>query len=153
MSKARGILIVAALLLCAVLPARAQDPQPDGMVVPNGMMGEMIPMMGMPRHIDGWLAFLRAELKITEAQGGIWGDFVDSIHANAARMGDSHASMSHQDAASPDLPHRLFAQEQMMAGRLTAMRRMREAIEPLYVVLSDTQKKIADELLDPHGMM
>jgi hypothetical protein len=117
------------------------------------MMNRLMPMTGTTSHIDGWLAFLRAELKITEAQAAAWGDFADTVHANAARLGESHASMTHQDAASPNLPARLLAQEQMMAGRLTALRRMREAIEPLYTVLSDEQKKIADELLGPRGMM
>jgi hypothetical protein len=126
---------------------------PDGMMGLSGMMARMVPMMGMPGHIDGWLAFLRTELKITEAQAGVWGDFDDAIHASAKRMGESHASMMHQDAASPDLPGRLLAQEQMIAGRLTALRRMREAIEPLYAVLSDAQKKTANELLGPRGMM
>jgi LTXXQ motif family protein len=187
MSTAGGILSVTTLLLCAAVPAGAQDPHHPGpsataapqmpggqpamtggmaqgsgmmrMMDPNGMMGAsevmagMMPMMGMPRHVDGWLAFLRTELRITEAQAAVWGDFADAIHANAARMGEGHASMTHPDAASPNLPERLLAHEQMMAGRLTAMRRMREAIEPLYVVLSDAQKKMANELLSPRGMM
>jgi hypothetical protein len=126
---------------------------PDGMMGSNGMMGRMMPIMGMTRHIDGWLAFLRTELKITDAQAVVWGDFADATHANVARMGDSHASMMHQDAASLDLPARLAAQEQMIAGRLMALRRMRESLEPLYAALSDAQKKMADELLGPHGMM
>jgi hypothetical protein len=176
MSTARGILIGAILLLCAADPARGQAMPGDqpattagtghgagmdgmmktdsrGMMGSSGMMDSMMPMTGMPRHLDGWLAFLRTELKITDAQAGVWSDFAEAIHVNAARMGESHASMSHQDAASPNLPDRLLAQEQMMAGRLTAMRRMRETIDTLYAVLSDAQKKMADELLSPRGMM
>ena len=166
MSTARGILIVTALLLSAAVPARAQDPHHpgppataappvpgDGSAMTDGMMDRLMPMTGTTGHIDGWLAFLRAELKVTEAQATAWGDFADAVHANAARLGASHASMTHQDAGSPNLPARLLAQEQMMAGRLTALRRMREAIEPLYTMLSDAQKKTADELLGPQGMM
>jgi LTXXQ motif family protein len=158
MSAARGIFVVTMLLLCAAVPAGAQDAPQHGSSANSapqtaGDQPAMMSMTSMSRHTEGWLAFLRTELKITEAQAGVWGDFAASIRANVKRMSDSHASMNHQNAASPSLPERLLAQEQMMAGQLAAMRRMREAIESLYAVLSGAQKKVADELLDPQGMM
>jgi hypothetical protein len=42
----------------------------------------------------------------------------------------------------------------MMTAHLEALRKFRAAVEPLYVALSDEQKKTADELLiGPMGMM
>lgn len=62
------------------------------MMGPGMMMGPgtmpMIGMMDPARHVEGRLAFLRAELKITEAQTPQWNAFTDALRANAKRMGD-----------------------------------------------------------------
>lgn len=125
----------------------------DGMMDPDGMMGRMKPMMGMEGHIDGWLAFLRTELRITDTQAAAWNDFADAMRANAVKMNENHASMMPQDAASSGLPARFATQEKMVAGRLDTLRRISQAVDPFYAALNDEQKRLADELLGPHGMM
>src|SRR5215472_2927754 len=65
---------------------------------PMGIMGmirsRMIEMMWA--HTDGALAFLKTELKITDAQTPQWNAFADAVRANAKRMKDMHASMVEQ---------------------------------------------------------
>ena len=105
-------------------------------------------------------AFLRTELKITDAQAGVWNAFADALRANAKKLGEVRASMMPQSAAgqqqAPTLIERLDAQERWMLARLEGTRTMKSALSKLYESLSDDQKKSANELLAPHmgmGMM
>ena len=126
------------------------------------MRGMMRMMMGrdsmggmsmMADHIEGRLAFLKTELKITDAQLPLWDAVADVIRANARSMRSMAEGMmgSAQTAALPD---RLAAREKMMSAHLDALRKFKAAIDPLYAAFSDEQKKTADELLmGPMGMM
>jgi hypothetical protein len=51
-----------------------------------GMMGMMMAMMEMSGHIEGRIAFLKTELKITETQMPQWNAFVEALRGNAGRM-------------------------------------------------------------------
>ena len=140
-------------------PPSAGQPMPHGgmMMGPGGAMAMMggaggIGMMGMADHIEGRIAFLKAELKITEAQMPPWNAFADALRANAemcttmmqgGRMGQDGASMSALD--------RLDHMEKMMSGMLEAVRGTRAALAPLYAVFTEEQKKVADQLI--HGPM
>ena len=59
------------------------------------MMGMMGPGSGMSTidHIEGRIAFLRAELKITDAQMSAWNAFADALRANARKLGEVPAAM------------------------------------------------------------
>jgi hypothetical protein len=51
-------------------------------------------------------------------------------------------------------PDRLDRYERMLSGRLEAVRALKVAAQPLYAVLTDEQKKLADQLMSsPMGMM
>jgi hypothetical protein len=52
------------------------------MIRQNGAMGGMPIMTGMASHVEGRLAFLKTELKITEAQLPLWYAAVDAVCAN-----------------------------------------------------------------------
>jgi hypothetical protein len=54
-----------------------------------GRMG----MMGMADQVERRIAFLKAELKITEAQIPQWNPFADALRKNAHRMGEMPAMM------------------------------------------------------------
>jgi hypothetical protein len=158
-------------------PAPTQ-PAPPASQSGMGMMGEggMINMMGnMPMmqmmammhagagmggmamidHVEGRIAFLRAELKITDAQTSAWNAFADALRANAKSLGEVRASMMpQQGAASQTLVDRLSVQEKWLAVRLDGTRAIKSALINLIGSFSDEQKKAADELLTPHmGMM
>jgi hypothetical protein len=118
----------------------------------NGMGG--MPMMAaMAGHVEGRVAFLKTELKITEAQLPLWNAVAEAIRANAKGMGDMSGGM--MGASQPTtLPDKLAMREKMMTAHLEALHRLKAAVEPLYAALSDEQKKTADELLmGPMGMM
>jgi hypothetical protein len=123
--------------------------------------GGMMPMMhgggmmgGMPfEHVEGRLAFLKTELKITPAQEPQWNKFADAFRSVAkSAQGMHHQMMGGGQAATA--PQRLDAYEKMLTVRLDAVRTVRAAFDPLYASLSDEQKKTADELMSgPMGIM
>ncbi|WP_172428463.1 Spy/CpxP family protein refolding chaperone [Azospirillum brasilense] len=141
-----------------------QDGQ-SGMMGP-GMMGPgMMPMMrqmmmgqhgamGLPfEHVEGRIAFLKAELKITEAQAGPWSAFADTLRSNAKAHQAVHEQMTKGGMPS-SWPDRLAAQQTMLGMRLDAVRALEAVAKPLYAVLTDDQKTLADRLLTgPMGMM
>src|SRR6516225_2707698 len=117
------------------------------------MMGIMPMMPAMAGHVEGRLAFLKTELKITEAQLPLWNAVADAIRANAKGMGEISGGMMGASPAAT-LPDKLAAREKMMTAHLEALRELKAVVDPLYAALSDEQKKTADELLmGPMGMM
>jgi hypothetical protein len=124
------------------------------------MMGGGPAGMAMIDHVEGRIAFLRAELKITEGQANVWNAFADALRANAKKLGEVRASMMSHMAArqqqAPTLAERLNLQEQWLAARLEGTQAIKSAFTNLYGVLTDDQKKTANELLGPQmglGMM
>lgn len=138
----------------------------------GGMMGGKMPMMDMAKmmemmrqsgdgmgmdtidHIEGRVAFLRTELKITEAQQPAWNAFADALRANAKTLGEMRGSMMSQQGAGASLVEKLAFQEKWMAARLEGTRAMKSALTNLVASFSEEQKKTGDELLAPQmGMM
>jgi len=153
----------------------AQAPTASGQ---QGMMGnmpmlnimnmmDMMSMMGggpagmaTIDRIEGRIAFLRTELKITDAQTNAWNSFADALRTNAKKLGEVRTSMmSHMGAAQqqpPALTERLNLQEQWLIARLEETRAMKSALTNLFAVLTEDQRKTANELLGLHmglGMM
>lgn len=108
-------------------------------------------MCGMARHIDGRLAFLKAELKITDDQEKLWDDYASALRGNAEAMTGRCTALKDQGGKKQKLPDRLDTREQFMEARLEALRTTNKALKPLYGALSDTQKEAADELI--HGSL
>jgi hypothetical protein len=138
----------------------------------TNMMGGNMPMMNMMRtmgqsvaetgcagmsgmatidRVEGRIAFLKTELKITDAQAAAWSAFADALRTNAKSLGEVRASMMPQvGAAQQGLIDRLALQERWLAARLEGTRAIKLALTNLVGTLSDEQKKTADELLAPH---
>lgn len=112
-------------------------------------------MMGMPlRHVEGRLAFLKAELKITPAQEPQWTKFADTVRSSAKSAPAAMPPMMQGGAQASTAPDLLGRYEKALASRLETVRALKGAFDPLYAVLSDDQKKSADELLTgPMGIM
>ncbi|HEV2336956.1 MAG TPA: Spy/CpxP family protein refolding chaperone [Stellaceae bacterium] len=120
------------------------------MMMDQGGMGQMGAMMA--GHIEGRIAFLKTELKITAAQQSLWKAVADVMRANAASRGGMSNGMAMMGSAAT-LPTKLAAREKAMAAHLEQLRKLKAAVEPLYAALSDDQKKTADELMsNPMGM-
>jgi LTXXQ motif family protein len=113
-------------------------------------------MCGMAKHIDGRLAFLKTELKITPEQEKLWEDFATVAKDNATSMQERCAAKKAKwkDAKEkgegkerPPLPERLDARAELLEAKLEALRAKTNAVKPLYDALNDEQKKTADELI------
>jgi LTXXQ motif family protein len=127
-----------------------------GMMGGMGMGGGSASMCGrMTAHIEGRLAFLKAEINITPEQEALWKDYANAVRDNAKTMsGRCTSLMGDSGASEKSLPDRLDAQEQFVAARLDALRATNKALKPLYQALSDAQKKLADQLIrSSTGMM
>jgi hypothetical protein len=115
--------------------------------------GMMSMMMAGASHTEGRLAFIKAELKITDAQTPQWNAFADAVRANASTMGDMHRSMASQHQPGAALPERLATEEKVLSAQLAALKKVQEAVSKLYEVLTPEQKKAADGIvLGPMGM-
>ena len=142
---------------------------PQGMIGGNMPMANMMQMMGMMGRsggesgcggmsgmatidrVEGRIAFLKTELKITDAQSGAWNAFADSLRSNAKSLAEVRASMMPPQSPTPrSLIDRLALQEKWLAARLEGTRAIKSALTNLAGTLSDEQKKAADELLTPH---
>ena len=118
-----------------------------------GMMQMMMGQNGMVGHLEGRIAFLKAELHITEAQQPLWNAVAEAIRGNAKSMTDMPHGMAMM-GSSGTLPEKLAAHEKMMTAHLDGMRKLRTALDPLYAALSADQKKTADSLMiGPMGVM
>jgi len=120
----------------------------DAQVNMPGMGG-----MGMTEHTAGRIAFLRAELQITDAQSKAWDAFADAMQKIGSQMKAANMPMM-DEASAPQLLARLDSQERMLTARLEGVRAMKAAFAPLYDALSAEQRKTADDLLANHmGLM
>ena len=156
---------LALILALAISPAlaaetEAEPHQPAGATanansMPGCIMSDaeggmpMMRMMGqngmamMAKHIEGRLAFLKTELKITDAQLPLWNAFAQAMRDTAAAMQTMpHAMMGMSKATT--LPDKLAAHETMLAAHLEAVRKLKTAADPLYAALNADQKKTAD---------
>jgi len=126
-----------------------------GMAMPGMGMSGMDPAgMAMVDRVEGRIAFLRAELKITDAQAQAWDVFAAALRDNAKRLGEVRATIGGQAASPSGLGQRLANQELWLSARLDGIRAIKAAFVPLYSALATDQQKTADELLGMHmGLM
>lgn len=144
---------------------------PSGGMAMDKMMGgnmeQMAPMMRMMRgmgpmggemrmmpseHVEGRIAFLKTELKISDAQLPQWNAFADALRSGANQMGTTMQAM--RSGMPGNFPARLDAMVTMMSARLDGLKATAVAAKSLYAVLDDAQKKTADELImSPMGGM
>lgn len=130
----------------------------------NGMMKMMMDMMAggdmgqmmSPEHIEGRIAFLSTELKLTKAQRPLWDAVAEALRANAHSakdmMAKMPAGMMGGDTAPETPVERIEVQERMLSTRLEGLRRLKVALAPFYASLDDAQKAVADKLLAPAPM-
>ena len=117
-----------------------------------GMVGMDMPGTAMIERVEGRIAFLRAELKISDAQLPAWNEFADALRANAKRVNEFHrAGMA---PVPTTLGERLERQDKWLADRLDSVRAFRAAYAKLAATLNDEQKRTFEELVPPHmGVM
>jgi hypothetical protein len=129
-----------------------------GSMMQRRMMGGDCPMMGMMTgaaegtFAEGRIAFLKAELAITDAQKPAFDAYAEVLRSNLQNMHSMRQSMMGMTMAKTPV-ERLETHLAMMEGRIASLREVKPKLEALYATLSDDQKKKANALLTGMGCM
>jgi hypothetical protein len=105
-----------------------------------GAMMHSVPMM------EGRLAYIKADLEITDAQLAAWNAYADAVRARHGAMESMHADMMKAKESGNAL-ERMDAHIKAMESMVDGLKALKPVTEALYAVLSDEQKKKADQLL------
>jgi hypothetical protein len=107
----------------------------------GGLMGLM-----QPHYLEGRIAFLKAELKITDAQAQQWTAFAAALRQGAGTVGAAHdGKMDGMRSASA--PERAEREVTALSARLDVVKAVAAAEAALYGVMTQEQKTAADEML------
>lgn len=166
MFNLRGIFAAGLMLTVVAIPVVAGAEDNDTGWWPRGGIGRMMmgqwgmggPMGGYDSdeildRIDGRLAFLKTELKITDEQAPSWDELAAVIRSTAdahnALMQGMIKEFQDGDFLKKPLPERLAYQQTHLEARLEQVKAIGAAAEKLYAKLSDEQKRAADEIVLP----
>jgi hypothetical protein len=135
--------------------AMPMQPGGQGMMM-GGDKAQMMTMMhggggGAFGHIEGQIAFYKAELKITDVQTAQWNAFADALRTNADHLRQAMMKAREAQGAVTAL-EQMERRIAMLTEMHDAMQAMLVGAKPLYATLSDDQKKVADELMAEHMM-
>ena len=98
------------------------------------------------QFVDGRIAFLKAQLKITPAQEGQWQKVEAAMRENAKALDQTVAS-ARQKSGDRNAVERLEMREQFIKIRAENTGRFLAAFKPLYGSLSPEQQQMADQLI------
>ena len=147
--------ILPALLLAAAVggtgaitlpmqPAQAQA------AAPATQQPQRPPRPPRASHIEGRIAYLKAELKITPAQEAQFEKVAQALRQNSEERRQAFGQPRPDRSAPPSALQRLEMQARFSALRAQHADRFLAAFRPLYDSFSPDQKKAADELMAPH---
>lgn len=145
-------------------PAQMQEKCEGSMCQPqNGMMmmekmmrGHMGSMPGMgatsgttdvTERIEGRIAFLKAELQITDKQLPDWNALAESLRSGRQHLVNARNLLVLDDKTNS--ADRIERYERHLAERLEAVKSARTAFTRLYPTLNEAQKQTADTILLP----
>jgi hypothetical protein len=100
-------------------------------------------------RVEGRLAFIKAELKITEAQLSAWNDLAAQIRTAAKHHNERMRTMLSGTDNVSTLPARIEAHEQFMTTRLEEIKQIKGTLNKLYDILATEQKREADNVVLP----
>ena len=101
------------------------------------------------QFVDGRIAFLKAELKITPAQEAQWQPVAAAMHENASAL-DQMITTARQNRTGTNAVQRLESREQFAKVRADNDARLLAAFKPLYASLSPEQQQMANQLVGAH---
>jgi hypothetical protein len=154
---AAAALVSGGVLTLPASQAQTQATSPNQTASPPSLGQAQRPAREHPSHIEGRIAYLKTELKITAAQDAQWDKVAQAMRQNATerRQGFERVRAEHDSAGQrqpPNALQRLEGEARFAALRAQQADRFLAAFRPLYDGMSDAQKKAADELLAPHRM-
>ena len=97
--------------------------------------------------VDGRIAFLKTELKITPAQEGQWDQFAAVMRQNAQSLDQAIANARQHRGTAMNAADRIEMQAQFAKVRADNEARLANAFRPLYASLSPEQQQVANELM------
>jgi uncharacterized small protein (DUF1192 family) len=110
-----------------------------GMKMDQGMMMHSVPMM------EARLAYIKADLEITEAEMPAWNAYADAVRARHAKMEQVRGDMMKAKDSGNAL-QRMDARIKFLETLVDSLKASKPAVEALYAALTDEQKKKADDL-------
>ncbi|MBJ6126829.1 Spy/CpxP family protein refolding chaperone [Microvirga splendida] len=125
----------------------------DPMRMPPAPMGGTMPGMtaggaDMTDRIEGRIAFLKAELKITDAQAPAWNQFAEALRSSRQHLIEARQLLA-APAADATAATRLEQYERHLGARLEALKAARSSFAQLHAGLDEHQKHVAEELVVP----
>lgn len=135
--------------LLTIPPAAVAQGYNDPPAMSPGMAGQGQMRCGMDEYVDGELAFLKTELKITEAQTPQWNVFAQAFSAGREKRASlcRDAMEQAKERKSASLLDTISMAEEQLTQRLDSLRSMKAALQPLYASLDKEQKKTADQIM------
>lgn len=103
------------------------------------------------RHIEGRIAYLKTELKISDAQQPQFDAVATVMRDNAKAMHDAFQTLRGDRNQPQTALSRLEARAKFAQLRADGEAKMLAAFRPLYQAMSPDQQKAADEMLEHHG--
>jgi periplasmic protein CpxP/Spy len=134
-----------------LMPALAQTtPAPDNSGAAQSdarhhAMQRMLP----GQLVDGRIAFLKAELKITSPQETQWQQVAAAMRENANVL-DQAITTTRQNRGNMNAVQRIKLREQFAKVHADNDARLLAAFKPLYASLSPEQQQAANQLVAPH---
>ena len=101
------------------------------------------------QFVEGRIAFLKAQLKITPAQEAQWQQVEAAMRDNAKTL-DQTNTTARQNRGNMDAVQRLELREQFATVRADNDARLLTAFKPLYASLSPEQQQMANQLVGAH---
>lgn len=129
--------------------AQQQNQQNAAGTIGPGIAGQARTPCQMDQFIDGDLAFLKAELRITEDQAQEWNRFAQAFTEDMKKRASlcREARDQAKEMQSANLLDTISMAEQQMTQRLDSLRTMKAALQPLYANLGKDQKRMADRIM------
>ena len=139
---------VAAIGLAPVLAQTAPAPA-NSTAAPSEARHHAMERMMPGQFVDGRIAFLKAQLKITPAQEAQWQQVEAAMRENATTL-DQTITTARQNRNNMDVVQRLELREQFAKVRVDNDARLLAVFKPLYASLSPEQQQMANQLVGAH---
>lgn len=138
---------------CPMMAAMMQDmmrrgAMPQGMQGGGAAVGDTQPMGSSAARLEGRIAFLRTELRITGAQAPAWEAFATTLRVGREHLDAARAALQGSTTAA-DPMERLASFENHLKERTEAIHLTRMAFGALYGQLDETQKRTATTTMLP----
>jgi len=139
---------VAAIGLAPALAQTAPAPA-NSTAAPSEPRHHAMEKMMPGQFVEGRIAFLKAQLKITPAQEAQWQQVEAAMRENAKTL-DQTITTARQNRGNIDAVQRLELRAQFAKVRVDNDARLLAAFKPLYASLSPEQQQMANQLVGAH---